>query len=413
MDLHEDIHRAAESYLDENEFRRWINSAIQNSRGVTFLLQKRKAKWSDFDDWYGAWQSAARLNQVLSWGVGARNRIVKEEDLRTFSQAVVGVYGVRLKEAEDVWVVPPDMEVQEIVTQFLQRAGTSSEHLTGWIRVQRRWIDDELPDYELVSALHEIYRVVADVVREAHRRSGVSACLAPSFPRECVSSAIVPNLECFGKNPVPSLIVNLETGEEVTIDRVRVDLDASAVDRGEQRYGYRPKRTNDPIEHAIGRLELSKVFLQKDGYAGPSLALFGDGGIHLHSVMFGDDEPRELKIAAAVESEGAWQFHGAVYSSETWLGLPGSRGTFLNVPKHRLLGSNDDLFHAKRALGRDEALIVIALSSDGRSRTLTLPFGRVLGGYVFGELVDDDSGAMVPTFLRPIWQHWDNPKASS
>ncbi|ROS76080.1 hypothetical protein EDF24_1657 [Curtobacterium sp. PhB130] len=37
--------------MEPNEFRRFLNSAIQNSRGVTFLLQKRKAKWPDFDQW--------------------------------------------------------------------------------------------------------------------------------------------------------------------------------------------------------------------------------------------------------------------------------------------------------------------------------------------------------------------------
>lgn len=93
MDLHEDIHRAIEHYLDENEFRRWLNSAIQNSRGVTFLLQKQKARWADFDVWYGGWQDEARKNPVLGWGVAARNRIVKEEDLATLSLKRPGFVG--------------------------------------------------------------------------------------------------------------------------------------------------------------------------------------------------------------------------------------------------------------------------------------------------------------------------------
>ena len=118
MDVHEDIHRTIEAYLDANEFRRCLNSAIQNARGVTFLLQKRKAKWSEFDAWYGAWQEDAKRNPILAWSVGARNRIVKEEDLRTLSQARISFYGERLQEAEQVMVVPPTVDVDDILAFY-------------------------------------------------------------------------------------------------------------------------------------------------------------------------------------------------------------------------------------------------------------------------------------------------------
>lgn len=145
MDLHEDIHRASENYLDSNEFRRWLNSAIQNSRGVTFLLQKRKAKWADFEGWYGDWQTAARGNEVLIWGVGARNRIVKEEDLETLSQAVISYYGERLKEAGDVLVVPPTVGVQEIVAAFASVVRKRPPGRKGHIKVSRNGSTENFP----------------------------------------------------------------------------------------------------------------------------------------------------------------------------------------------------------------------------------------------------------------------------
>ncbi|MDR6867390.1 hypothetical protein J2Y69_001993 [Microbacterium resistens] len=408
MDLHEDIHRAIENYLDENEFRRWLNSAIQNSRGVTFLLQKQKVKWADFDTWYGDWQSRARENPVLGWGVTARNRIVKEEDLATLSQAVVGVYDTHRRGYEDVFVVPPSTSPETIIASFVKLAEQDGKKRKGWIRIERRWIDDQLPNYELVAALREMYRAVGKAVELAHKASGVDACLAPSFARECVTSRIDLDLHCLGSgNPVPTMMLDLESGEVATVGFRGLERDDSEdfAEFGRQHYGEPPRFTTDPIAHVDERMELSKQFLKADGYAGPILMLFGNGGGRLFPIAFGDDEPREMKIAAVLETVGAWQFTGAVFSSETWIGLPGSKGELVGVPKSRLLPSNREFFSEDSKGGaRDEGLIVVGLSADGRQRVLTQPFGRVLGGYVFGQLLENEMS--VPTFLRPLWERW-------
>jgi hypothetical protein len=145
MDLHEDIHRVVEAYNDANEFRRTLNSAIQTARGVTFLLQKRKAKWSDFDLWYSDWQDNARTNKVLSWSVSARNRVVKEEDLNTLSQAKISYYGERLLEAEQSIEVDPRTTVDEILAQFAGLAAETPAGRPAWIHIERRWVEDQLP----------------------------------------------------------------------------------------------------------------------------------------------------------------------------------------------------------------------------------------------------------------------------
>lgn len=309
MDLHEDIHRAIENYLDENEFRRWLNSAIQNSRGVTFLLQKQKAKWEDFDSWYGEWQDHARGNPVLSWSVTA---------------------------------------------------------------------------------------------------SHVLSCAITPFARDCVDSAIDPDLDCLGPDsPLPTMLVDLATGKVSGVEWVPIESDEALVEVGKERYGDPPLFDwTDPIEHVAQRMELSKQFLESDGYAGPMLVLFGAGRRRMFPLPFSDNEPRAAKIATAVDSVGAWQFDGAVYSSETWMGLPGSRGELLGVPASRLLPSNSEFFDEDPRGRRDEALIVVGISADGRSRVLSQPFGRVVGGYLFGEPTSDDSGAHIPDFLRPILDRW-------
>jgi len=392
--------------MEPNEFRRFLNSAIQNSRGVTFLLQKRKATWPDFDQWYGAWQSTARENSILGWGVTARNRVVKEEDLKTLSEARITLYGERLSVAEDVLVVPPEYTPDDILAVFHQ-AREASGTRKGVIRVQRRWVDDQLPDYELVAALSEMYRGVANVVSLAHKASGVvEPCDVERFPRDCVTALIDPELRCVGPGaPVPDGLYDLATGERMGFRYGTIEKDDDLMQVGLERYGPLPeKHSSDPIEHAPERLEYSKQFLLADGYSGPMLVLSRDEEVRLLGVWFDDDEPRELKIAASVDMVGAWPFTGAVYSSETWLGVP--RGSLLGVPPEELLDSNDEYFTVSVAAGREEALIVIGLASDGRSRVLIQPFGRTKDGIVWGPLTDDATGRFVPRFMNPIWRNW-------
>ncbi|MGP5608408.1 hypothetical protein [Arthrobacter rhombi] len=407
MDLHEDIHRTIEFYEDPNEFRRWLNSAIQNSRGVTFLLQKRKAKWADFDTWYGSWQDAAKQNAVLRWGVTARNRVVKEEDLKTFSEARISFYGERLKEVEDTFEVSPSLTVDMIIARFANVAGKDPTRRKGMIRVQRRWVDDQLPAYELVSALREMYAAVAKIVWTAHQASGVPSCLIQPFARICVTSSLTPSLSCLPPgDPMPSKLFDLETGEVATFKYVKIERDEQYEENGVERYGALPGFSVDPIEHAYERLQLSRKFLESDGYSGPMLVLSKGDEIRMHGVIFHDNEPRELKVAAAVDLEGAWPFDGAIYSSETWVASPGGRGSRVGVPADQLLGSNAEFFNIDTVGNRDEALIVVALAADGRSRCLVQPFGRTADGIVYGPLVDDSSGSMVLPFLKPVWQQW-------
>ena len=394
-----------ENYLDENEFRRWLNSAVQNSRGVTFLLQKQKAQWSDFAIWYGQWQDAAREDPVLQWGVTARNRIVKEEDLTTMSQAVVSVYDTRRMTHEDTWLVPSNTPVKAIIAMFVNLAEERPARRRRWLRVQRRWIDDQLPDYELVAALRELYRSVAAVLQTAHDVSGVAVCDAQPFPRACINRHIDPHLTCLG-SAVPAMVVDVQTGEVTRIEYGSFDRDVEVDSPATQRYGAPPRVSNDPIEYVADRMNTSKVYLESDGYVGPMLLLFKGHEVRVHLTPFDDEEPRELKIRAAIEANGAWQFDGAVFASETWLGYPGDRGRWLPVPASRLLPANAEFFNADSRGDREEALIVVGLAADGRSRVLTLPFGRVMGGYVFGNAIEDVSGNGIPGFLSPVWDHW-------
>tara|TARA_B100000519_G_C14251652_1_gene442751 strand:- start:1993 stop:3312 length:1320 start_codon:yes stop_codon:yes gene_type:complete len=408
MDFHEDIHRAIENYFDPNEFRRWLNSAIQNSRGVTFLLQKRKEQWSDFDQWYGAWRTMASRNKVLTWGVSSRNRIVKEEDLTTYSEAKISLYGERRLIEENVFRVPPHVTVDMILRSIAAATAGKRAQRTLVVHIQRRWIEQDLPEYELVAALREAYRVIAEVVSRAHEASDVAVCAVDPFARACVGHTIDPMLECLPPgDALPSRVFDLASGKGSSYGYTTLESDSEVVEEGKRRYGSQfTEFTRDPIEHAAERLKMSKRFLEVDGYAGPVLVLFNGGDVRILGLMLHDDEPRELTVAATIQSVGAWPFQGAMYASEMWLTTPEGRGSLLGQAPGKLLAPDDEFFTADPIGGRDEALVVIALAADGRSRSLVQPFGRTTSGVVYGTLIDDDSGSWIPPFLNPIWRNW-------
>jgi hypothetical protein len=204
------------------------------------------------------------------------------------------------------------------------------------------------------------------------------------------------------------MMLNLESGEVASLEFSSIERDDAIGEVGLEHYGVPPElNLTDPTEHVHQRLELSKQLLKADGFAGPVLLLFGEGRGRIFPISFDDDEPREIKMAALVESVSAWQFDGAVYASETWLGRPGSKGQLLGVPASRLLPSNREFFNDDSLGQRDEGLIVVGMSASGKGRVLTQPFGRVVGGYIFGKVMIDESGREVPDFLRPIWERWN------
>lgn len=407
MDVHEDIHRASESYFDAEEFRRFLNSAIQNSRGVSFLLQKRKSRWSNFDDWYSKWQDEARANEVMSWGVQSRNRIVKEEDLRTLSVAEVTYYGPRLREAEEVIPVPPSFTPDDIINIFEDLIARDSPTGTGTIRVSRKWFDDQLPQHELVAALRELYAGVARLIRIAHEQSGIEVCELGGFRRACIDATTSDAPRCFPLAP-PSATIDIGTGNIYDVEYGIIEMDESAAQRSLERYGEPLAFDKGVIDDVAARMSMSKVFLEKDGYAGSVLLFYRSNevvrGIPIRIAL---DQPRELTIEHAIEMLGALTYDGVMFASETWVTTVNPRTGGPEKPwKNGSSGPNE--FYGKDPLGgRDEALIVYALSRDGRARTMAEFFRRTPAGYEYRPFIDStDVKDVPPMLLGPVSRAW-------
>ena len=138
-------------------------------RNVTFVLQKTKSEFNNFENWYGGWQENLRKDNIMQWLISARNHVVKEGDLSTSSKLRISVI--------ETWFAPPfiEMDVSPLIgteefTKVLakNRPSNNVDLKVGLIRAERRWIDEQLKECELLEALSHVYIVLSDLLLNAH-----------------------------------------------------------------------------------------------------------------------------------------------------------------------------------------------------------------------------------------------------
>jgi hypothetical protein len=174
-DGHRFWHQAETAYFDPDGFRLAAQSAIQTLRSVTFILQKNKRAIAGFEQWYGGWQKRLAADELMRWIVDARNRIEKEGDLETLSYVRAEIVASYLDEGPRI-EVPASLFQNPAALLRTIPTGALGEHVrrNGALRLQRRWVENTLPDYELLDALAIAYGKLAELVHDAHRQIGLS-----------------------------------------------------------------------------------------------------------------------------------------------------------------------------------------------------------------------------------------------
>ncbi|WP_155976921.1 hypothetical protein [Nocardia sp. 348MFTsu5.1] len=196
-EAHRSWHGCASSYQQPEDFRGSLNTAIQALRNVTFLIQKVKSQLPGFDSWYANEQAAMKADPLLKWSLGARNYIVKEGDLDTQSILHVSlvcsyeneaasvsdeqhVWGskpnsVNTSNAMDFTRVPVGLSLDEIFDEFARFELPLSVRQDATVTVERRWVDENNPDYELLSALAYVFGAMNSLLTRAHELLGMRA----------------------------------------------------------------------------------------------------------------------------------------------------------------------------------------------------------------------------------------------
>lgn len=290
-DAHHLWHQAQEAYFDPDGFRLAVQNAIQALRTVTFLLQKRKAIIPDFDNWYGTrdqpggWQKRFGANALMRWMVDARNRIEKQGDLESYSMIRAEIVASYLDEGPRIEVPAHLADTVKILLRNIPD-GAVGEHVRrhGVLRIQRRWVENTLPDHELLDAVAVAYGRIAELVHDAHRQIGLDPpyAIQDDAGRSYDLPAMGWRLPCMIGHELPrTLLISLADGSRIGLEekQVPVPSDAAAVAAILKRYGSAPLEAMRPgyktdAELAAGYFGLARRVFVRDGYHVTMLFLF-------------------------------------------------------------------------------------------------------------------------------------------
>jgi hypothetical protein len=244
-DVHRHWHEAERGYFEPDTFRVAIQTAIQTLRTVSFILQSNKRIFSNFDPWYETWQSKLRADPLMRWMVDARNKIEKQGDLEAHSfvraEIIASYYeeGPRIDVPAELFQSPAEL-IDSIQTEELRKHVFKD----GILRIQRRWVENSLPDYELLDAVGIAYGKIAELVADAHRELGLEppSTMVGDVDHTSGRESRGGRLPCMiGHGDARCSDIWLATGQAMDLRQTKIEIDLAKSEQAAKRYGLAPK----------------------------------------------------------------------------------------------------------------------------------------------------------------------------
>ncbi|WP_162959007.1 hypothetical protein [Micromonospora tulbaghiae] len=361
---------------------------------MSFLVQKQKEDLVGYSEWYPAWQSSAKADEIMRWAVEARNRVVKQADLDIHSRAIVRLSRDWLDSMEDDLDLPPHLNTHQIVSALLSTAPEGVQR--GVMTIERRWVDLELPRWELLDATAHAYSGLVDLIEAAHRAADVQGCNVPDRNPPCVTSSFRRMPPCMIQvNDNRRLHVNLA---EMTQMREKLHV----VQRGDVPFEVVEKRygdftiSGDAIKRVPQAVAMAKRILSVDKELLTSAWLLrGEQVIDGLSMVFSDQDSKLVQMHQLADRVDRARADGLVFLTETWLGAP--------LEGDASAGSN--AVPPSKQPNRREALWVTGATQDGRLRESLTVFFRGIDGRIFFGPTQYLRGGSVNA-LRPVFERW-------
>jgi len=244
-DLHRQWHQAEAAYFDPDGFRVAIQTAIQTSRTVTFILQSNKRLFANFDQWYKPWQDKWRTDPLMCWMRDARNKIEKQGDLRAHSIVHAEIVASHLEGGPKI-EVPAELfqNTFQLIKSIPQNELGDHIRKNGVVRIQRRWVENTLPDYELLDAVAIAYGRIAGLVHDAHTQLGLPAPVTQNDSTGATYTERTRDgrLPCMvGHAETRSLDIWLATGRPIKLTEMEHQVDLRDSEKLGTRYDLDPK----------------------------------------------------------------------------------------------------------------------------------------------------------------------------
>ena len=391
---------AADSYSDIEEFRIAINACIQAARNVTFVLQSNKKHIDSFDHWYGGWQAAMAVDPIMKWCVAARNQIVKQGDLESFSVAKVLLFNSHAEPIKRVLAVDPMLTGQEIAEVVKNKYLPDELKQYGYLQVERQWITKDLKGVELLSALSHAFSVLHLLLQDIEEKKGPLQVgyKSEKLEEEDFNEALE-FLDDFDKPPCMLAFeeyrktnYNLATEETETLRTETIRLDENRIPDIEARYGHikssLEKMGSSLESRVLYHLKIAKDVIVVDDYLLTIVAIFDSKDRpHMISTMFRGNEDKYLFWLDVAKRVKKLKARMVVTTGDTW---------------YAKLDSNNPLKFGERIADIDrksEAVMACGMDRYGNVVTINAPYYRENDKIVFK---DDEKIEMKPEFLNPV-----------
>lgn len=397
-DIHALWHKAALEYQNPDAFRINLNSIIQEMRNITFLLQSEGRIIPRFEKWYEQWQEIMKKDEVLDWIKNARNKIVKQGDLETYSIARVKILTWDEKTLLEL-KIPPSIPSKSIALYLAKQELKIPEYIykVCVLEVDRRWSIPDFPNEEILTLLAYVFEFLNKLTEDAHKQCGIKIndCQNYQYFSKLKKELVVKNVRISLGN---KKFLNIHIDNFVPTE----DIMKKAKKRYKIEHIIRKNKLNglDPFEDVNFFLKHSKNLLSKDKYHISIIFLYLPGNKNpiLFNLSFRDQAEKFLgmrEIAKEVEKKSATGF---IYIGEIWIATADEASECI---KNKI--------RASEAKNRKEALTLVVAISNGKIKTYVTEFKRGLFGRIKFKPTEiiDSQNLLVDNYFKSIFQVWN------
>lgn len=326
-DVHRHWHSAERAYFEPTAFRVGIQTAIQTLRTVTFILQSNKRLIPEFDAWYEPWQERLKADALMRWMVDARNKIEKQGDLEAHSVVRAEIVASYLDNGP-VMDVPANLfEGPRVILKSVPKRSKLGDHIFkfGTLRIQRRWVENSLPDFELLEAVAIAYGRIAELVHDAHRAIGREP--PTTFDAE-TGEQYAPGrggkLPCMiGHGDARTINISLSDGKRFELSQLSIPFDAEAGRSSAEKYGLDPgkiwevKGDQEAVLNSI--FATARTMTEKDGHHVTMIVLLRQNKpVQLAEVEFPDQGAKYVVMREIANEVTKLAADGVILIGEGW-----------------------------------------------------------------------------------------------
>lgn len=391
-------HQALEKYDSPDGFVANLNSTIEALRNVTFMLQNEKHEIPDFDKWYDEWRNKMKTDSIMTWLSQARTIVVHSSDLETQSTARATIH-TNLPLAHfslELHPLLPFYAACEVIAQKIPEPFASNK-TDLVLSIERRWVAKQLPGWELLDALGHAYGVLANIVKEAHERTGFRFETHSYHGGYCTDTTDR-RLPCMVTTVESRTArISLSDGKFMVLHREPIPpLRPEYIKKVVKRYGLNKLRAPlrveaDPFLVAESLMPIAKQMLEKDKNHVRIVFLRTPNEWTIRQINASNRQEKYASMRALANEIHRLHVDALIEIAEVWM-APGEDKDMEKYPS------------SSESYGREEALTVTVAVSDGNFREYVTPFSRNIFGKI--RFQPTKVAPITPIFLTPIFDVW-------